>query len=65
MSLTGDHDSVETLLPNRADQSLGVRILPWWQPEADGGHNEEINGSNLRSVIAQECAPGLTAAFVA
>jgi hypothetical protein len=29
MCFTGDHDTVETFSPDRADQSLGVRILPW------------------------------------
>jgi len=29
------------------------------QSEADGGHNKEIDGSNVRSVIAQKGAPSL------
>ena len=29
MCFTGDHDTVETFSPDRADQSLDVRVLPW------------------------------------
>jgi hypothetical protein len=29
MSFTGDHDAVETLSLDRADQPFSLRILPW------------------------------------
>ena len=29
LSFTGDHDTVETFSPDRADQPLSVGILPW------------------------------------
>src|SRR6185369_16509345 len=29
------------------------------QPEADGGYNEEIDGSNVRRMVAQKGAPSL------